>query len=147
MPSRSKRAASEAIRQTGEGWRGWHTAPPPVGSCLSCRRSDPDDGDADPFGSRPRLRVDRQVGKNGANGDEPNRERRNEIEIKAQHHDIDGAMNGAVQYAEDDENPGGVYIHRIHLISHKEIKRERIENHRNLEQVLEIVRWVRDRRR
>src|SRR5713226_2650376 len=51
-------------------------------------------------------------------------------------------MDSAVQGAKHNEDPGGGDVHRIHLLRDEEIERERIEEDRNLEQVLEVVRGI-----
>src|SRR5229473_7480534 len=51
-------------------------------------------------------------------------------------------MDGTVHCAKSHEYPGGIHIRRIHPFRHEQIKRERIEKHWNLEQVLQVVRWI-----
>ena len=82
------------------------------------------------------------VGQRRAERDEPHREGGAEVEVEPQHDEIDRAMDGAVQGAKSHEDPGGGYVPRIHLIGDEEIEHERIEKHRNLEQVLEVVRGI-----
>ena len=83
-----------------------------------------------------------EVGKRRAERDEPHRDGGEEVEVEPEHDEIERAMDGAMQCAKSNEDPGGVYVHRIHLIRDEEIERERIEKHRNLEQVLEVVRGI-----
>jgi hypothetical protein len=64
------------------------------------------------------------------------------VEIEPEHDEIERAMDGAVQGAKSNEDPPGVYVYCVHLIRHEEVERERVEKHRNLEQVLQVVRWI-----
>lgn len=77
-----------------------------------------------------------------ADRDEPHRKRGDKVEIEPEHDEIEGAMDRAMQCAKHYEDPRGVHVHRIYLIRDKEIEHERIEEHWNLEQVLEVVRWI-----
>src|SRR5713101_5531297 len=83
-----------------------------------------------------------EVGKHRADRDEPHRDSGEEVEVEPEHDEIERAMDGAVQCAKSYEDPGGGYVHRIHLIRDEEIECERIEKHWNLEQVLEVVRGI-----
>src|SRR5262249_37910764 len=40
------------------------------------------------------------------------------------------------------EDPGGTHVRRIDLVRDEEIECESIEDHRNLEEVPEVVRWI-----
>src|SRR5262252_7873173 len=51
-------------------------------------------------------------------------------------------MDGAMQGAKPDKNPSGIDIRGIDLICDEEIERERIEQHRHLEEVFQIVRRI-----
>ena len=80
-----------------------------------------------------------EVDKSRADRDEPHRKRGDKVEVEPEHDEIKCAMDGAMQCAKYHEDPRSVHVHRIHLVRDEEIKHERIEEHRNLEQVLEVV--------
>jgi hypothetical protein len=48
-----------------------------------------------------------------------------------------------VQRAEHDEHPRGADVHGVDLARDEEHERERVEDHRDLEQILQVVRGVR----
>src|SRR5262249_17822885 len=73
---------------------------------------------------------------------EPHGECGDEGEVEQEHDEIERAMDSAMQGAKHNEDPRRVHVHRIHLIRDEEIESEGIEEHRNLEQVLEVVRWI-----
>ena len=81
--------------------------------------------------------------KGRADCDEPQRDRSDQIEVEPKDDAIEGAMNNAVQCTKYNKDPRGAQIEDIHLLGDKEVEGKGVENDRNLEQVLEIVRWVR----
>ena len=83
-----------------------------------------------------------KIGKRRSDRDQPHREGGKEIEVESEHYEIERAMDRTVQHAKSNEDPGCGYVRRVHLFRGEEIECERIENHRNLEQVLQVVRWI-----
>ena len=67
---------------------------------------------------------------------EPHRQRGDEVEVEPQHHQIKCAMDGTVQCPKRYKDPRSAHLGSVHLTRDEEIESERIEEHRNLEQVL-----------
>ena len=80
-----------------------------------------------------------------AGPDEPDREGRYQVEVEAQHHDVDRAVDCAVKRSKRDEDPCRDQVGGIDLARDEQVQRQHVEQDRNLEEVLEIVRWVGDR--
>src|SRR6185295_5826468 len=94
-----------------------------------------------------RLPSSTQVPERRAAEHEPYRQRGDEVEIEAQHHEIECAVDRTVQRPEGHENPCRPHIRGVDVARDEEIEREGIEEHRNLEQVFQVVRGIGDRRR
>src|SRR5262249_56559782 len=90
----------------------------------------------------PRLRT--EVGERRTARDEPHGQRRDEIEVEADEHDVDRAMDGAVKHPEHDEDPGGGHVRAVDPLGDEEIQHKRVEEHRDLEQVLQVVGRIGD---
>ena len=84
----------------------------------------------------PPLLLRTEVGERRADRHEPHRKRGDKVEVEPEDDEIEGALDRAMQGAKHHEDPRGIHVHHIHLIHDKEIEHERIEEHRNLEQVL-----------
>ncbi len=56
-------------------------------------------------------------------------------------------MDSAVKDPKDDEDPRRCQVRRIDLAGDEQVERQRVEEDRDLEEVLEVVGWVRHLRR
>ena len=84
------------------------------------------------------------MGKGCTNRDEPYRESRKQIKVEPKHDLIECAMNSAMQSAKYHEHPRSIDIYPIYLLCGEKIENDRVKNYWHLEQVLEIIRGIRD---
>gem|GEM_PF-2037734 len=75
--------------------------------------------------------------------DKPYREGGEQVEGESKQDKIERTVDDTVQYAKPNKEPRSIYIYRIHLICDEKVKYEQIEKDWNLEQILEVVRWIR----
>jgi hypothetical protein len=60
----------------------------------------------------------------------PHRQCREEVQVEAQHHEIERAVDDAVRCAKRNEGPGGPYVCCVDLPGDEEIESDRIEENR-----------------
>ncbi len=62
-----------------------------------------------------------KVGKGCADRDEPNRKSSEQVEVEPKHNEIECTVDGAMQYAKNNEDPRGVYVHCIDLFCDEKV--------------------------
>src|SRR5258705_12052360 len=77
-----------------------------------------------------------------ANDHEPQRQSGYAIQPESENDDVDRAMHRAVQDSKAAENPGSNQVAQVDSGCDEEVKHDAIEKRRQLEEILEVVRWI-----